>query len=421
MKVVQINATYGNGSTGGIVKDIQYQCLQSGIGCYVAYSTSTIPEDSIINGYQIGSPIDHKTHALLCRINGKQGYFSRLATRTLLRWLDELQPDVINIHNLHSNFINLPMLLNWIAKHDIPLVVTLHDCWYFTGGCFHFTSSKCSRWKEACGCCPRKLKDIPSFFDSSSKVLRDRRKLFIRIPNLRVVGVSQWTLEVAQQGIFKNTRCSVIYNGIDLNVFKPIIDAETISSIRHKYGIKNRFVILGPASKWLMPENRELLRRTLQLGEDYALVLYGCTHQQLIKEEAFQTVDDKTTQLIKIGFTKCQEELVEIYNMADVFINCTHEDTFSLINVESQACGTPVICYANTGAKETVNPEFGSLINTDDIDSIIESVVSLKSSCPVKSIDDELSRWVAVQFNKKYNYQEYIYLYQEMTRGDSIS
>ena len=414
MKVVQINATYGNGSTGGIVKDIQTQCLQAGIDCYVAYSLSSIPKESIINGYQIGNIIDHKIHAFLCRINGKQGYYSKRATRNFLGWLEELHPDAINIHNLHSNFISLPILLKWIAKNNIPLVVTLHDCWYFTGGCPHLTSSKCSRWKGNCGCCPRKNKDIPSLLDCSAKILRDKKRLFSQIPNLRVVGVSQWTAEVAQQGIFKNSQCSFIYNGVDVDVFKPIDDRDAISDVRNKYGINNRFVILGPASKWLMPENRKLFESVLKLGEEYSLVLYGCNAQQLNIEDAALMAEDAKAQLLKIGYTRNQQELVELYNMANVFVNCTHEDTFSLINVEAQACGTPVICYANTGAKETVNTQFGRLVKTDDVNGMVDSIESLKSVDSAKSCKEDLSIWAASRYNKTFNYKQYIQLYREI-------
>lgn len=413
MKVVQINATYGNGSTGSIVKDIQYQCLKSGIECYVAYSSSSLPQEEIINGYQIGNHLDHTIHAVLTRINGKQCYYSKRPTRDLLRWLDGIQPDVIHIHNLHSNFINMPMLLQWIAENNKALVATLHDCWYFTGGCPHFTSSNCFRWKEACGHCPRKRSDIPSLFDCSKKILKDKRNLFGSIPKMSVVGVSKWTIEMAQQGIFKNTPCYVIHNGIDTEVFKPIKEVKKIEAIRNKYGIKDSFVILGPASKWLNPENRDLLNSALELGEDYTLVLYGCNDQQMNSEIVPET-GNNATSLVKIGLTGNKEELVDIYNMANVFVNCTHEDTFSLINAEAQACGIPVICYANTGAKETVNTEYGRLVETDDVKSMIEIVKQMKSDSLVKSSQNELSAWARSCFDKNNNYQQYIQLYQEI-------
>ena len=412
MKVVQINATYGNGSTGSIVKDIQYQCLKSGIECFVAYSSSSFPQEEIVNGYQIGNHLDNKIHAVLTRVNGKQCYYSKRPTRDLLRWLEGIQPDVIHIHNLHSNYINMPMLLQWIALNNKALVATLHDCWYFTGGCFHFTSSNCSRWKESCGSCPRKRSDIPSLFDCSKQIMKDKRIFFDRISKMSVVGVSKWTIEMAQQGIFKNKPCYVIYNGIDTELFKPLKDVEKVEAIRVKYGIMDSYVILGPASKWLNPENQNLLMSALQLGEDYTLVLYGCNDQQM-SGEIIPATGNITTSLVMVGLTGNKKELVDIYNMADVFVNCTHEDTFSLINAEAQACGTPVICYANTGAKETVNTEYGHLVETDDVKSMIEIIKQTKSESPIKSCQNELFAWAKDRFDKNNNYKQYIQLYRE--------
>ena len=69
MKVLQINAVYGHGSTGTIVRDIEYLCVQSGIECYVASPDLKVREAK--RGYVIGNTLDHKLHALLSRIYGK--------------------------------------------------------------------------------------------------------------------------------------------------------------------------------------------------------------------------------------------------------------------------------------------------------------------------------------------------------------
>lgn len=50
-------------------------------------------------------------------------------------------------------------------------------------------------------------------------------------------------------------------------------------------------------------------------------------------------------------------ELVKIYSAADVFINPTYEDNYPTVNLEAQACGTPVITYDTGGAKETIYTE----------------------------------------------------------------
>lgn len=161
MKVLQINAVYGHRSTGTIVRDIEHACYESGIECLVAS-----PDNEVLNarqGYRIGNSFDHKLHALLCRVKGKQAYFSKCATRALLKYMDCEKPDIVHLHNLHSNYIHLNMLLDYLAKRDIITIITLHDCWFYTGGCFYYSQIGCNRWLEKCGNCPKKIKILLPF------------------------------------------------------------------------------------------------------------------------------------------------------------------------------------------------------------------------------------------------------------------
>ena len=135
MKILQINATYGYGSTGLIIKDIGDAVTTSGNEALFAYQSGCAPKDI---SYVVGNLFDWKLHALFCRLFGKQGYYSSFATKRFIKHLDKTRPDILHLHNLHSNFINLNMLLDYLGKKDIPTVITMHDCWYFTGKCFHY-------------------------------------------------------------------------------------------------------------------------------------------------------------------------------------------------------------------------------------------------------------------------------------------
>ena len=44
-------------------------------------------------------------------------------------------PDIIHCHNLHSSFFDLRILAE-VSKR-IPVFITLHDCWTFTGHCVY--------------------------------------------------------------------------------------------------------------------------------------------------------------------------------------------------------------------------------------------------------------------------------------------
>ena len=172
MKVLQINATYGYGSTGKNVQEQHEYFLSKGIDSYVAYG---IIGDNNERIFQIGSVFDHKIHALMSRITGKQGEFSLAATRKLLSKIDQIKPDIVHLHNLHSNYIHLPTLLEYLGEKDIATVLTLHDFWFFTGRCYHYLYDKCDRYKENCGKCPY-LKRERAWFDYSAQMLKEKRK-----------------------------------------------------------------------------------------------------------------------------------------------------------------------------------------------------------------------------------------------------
>ncbi len=399
MRILQINATYGDGSTGTIVRDIQRCCEENKIDCHVAYAFSSIPEKDVPNGYKMGNWLSNKYHALMSRISGKQGYYSRLSTLFLLRHISNIKPDVVHLHNLHSNYIHLNVLLKYLAKKDIATVVTLHDCWFYTGGCFHYTNDKCNKWLERCGNCPKRYTDTPAYlWDSSSRILSDRYEYFGAINNLTVVGVSEWITREAQRSVFKGKKCTTIYNGVDMGVFKP-----TPSDIRERYGLQGKFVILGPASKWLAPVNEhfkdEFIRR---MPSDTVLFFFGCT----------KDVHIKSPNVITYGFTQNKTELAQLYTMADVFVNCTREDSFSLINVEAQACGTPIITFDNTGASETVAGVNSFRAKNGSVEGVYKFICKIKETQNLE-IDSLTCGFVQEKFDKDNNYRTYIVLLQK--------
>ena len=400
MKVLQINATYGDGSTGTIVRDIQQCCENNGIECYVAYSISHMPKSQIKNGYKIGSIIDKKIHALLSRIYGMQGCFSFLSTLLFLKYVEILSPDIVQLHNLHSNYINVNMLLKYLAKHDIATVVTLHDCWFFTGGCFHYTNANCYRWQEKCGNCPKRFQDFPAYLgDKSDKILKDRYKYFDAIKNLTIVGVSNWITEECQKSVFKNRNCVTIYNGVDISIFKP-----TSSDLRKKYRIEDKFVILGPASKWLDPINKEVLFEISKgVDENSVLFLFGCKDR----------LKDLPSNVITMGFVSSKEQLAQVYSMADVFVNCTREDTLPTINLEAQSCGLPVITFDNTGAKETVDGKCGFTVATGNAEELLD-IINLVKDKKIEISKDAVRLRIELIFQKNSNYIKYINLYKKI-------
>ena len=133
MKVLQINAVYNLSSTGRTCSQLQdYINNNTSYECKTAFCYGGNEND----GYIIGSKLDRNIHGFLSRLFGKQGYYSFSSTKKLISYMDDYKPDVVHLRNLHGNYINLPLLFDYLSKKKIPVVVTLHDCWFYTGNAF---------------------------------------------------------------------------------------------------------------------------------------------------------------------------------------------------------------------------------------------------------------------------------------------
>ena len=402
MKILQINALYGYKSTGTIVRDIGDAVERSGGEAYYAYQSA---RGEVKNGYLVGNKPDWKAHALLSRVFGKQAYFSRHATKKLLRHIDTVRPDVVHLHNLHSNYINLNLLLEYLAERNIPTVVTMHDCWYFTGKCFHYQDVSCDKFTTDCKGCPKWRGNPPSlFFDKAQDMLADRKKYFGKIKNLMFVGCSDWICAEAKRGFLRDNKVCRIYNGVDTEVFCP----QDAGKVREKYGIPHdAFVTLGMADKWLLPENENALTECINsLTDGRYLVLVGCKGQDFEKINSLGC-----SRVIPIGYVEGRGELAKIYSMANVFCNVTHADTLPTVNMEAICCGTPVVTYASCGSPELVLSGCGAVVARGDSAALLDAIYGIKGK-----IEDGPLAAARAAFDKNKCYEKYIELYKAMIK-----
>lgn len=405
MKVLQINTRYYNGgSTGRIAYDLKQVMEANGIESYAAFGFGYEPkEEEKATVYRIESDRELLISKLWTKATGHHGFNNKAETKRLLAWIDKVQPDIIHMHNIHNHYINVRMLLEYIAKKNIPCVLTMHDCWTFTGHCAYFDYSGCNKWKTGCNHCPS-LRDYPKTYaliDPSPWNYKMKQKLFAPL-NITFVSPSQWLCDLQQQSFLKDKPCKVINNGVDVEVFKPVK-----SNVREEYGIGNRKMILAVAGGLSPRKGREyLLRLPTLLRDDEVLVLVGLQKGQ-------ESLLPQTDKVIGIQRTKTSDELVGLYSEADVFINPTLEDNFPTTNIEALACGTPVVTFLTGGSAEVVTPETGLVVNKGDMDDLLAAIRTIiangnahyQEACRKKAVAD---------YNKYVQYGKYIELYKRL-------
>ncbi len=399
MKIVQVNAVYGQKSTGIIVKDINDMLIKSGHNSYIIHAGKNKNDNNEIVSHDF---LGEKIHALLSRLNGKQGLYSVTETKKIIKKLDEIKPDIIHLHNIHSNFINYKLLLEYTGKNKIPLVFTLHDCWMFTGKCYHFFDISCDKWKTGCGNCPKRNMDIPSILkDNSSYIFSLRKKLYSK-NHITVVGCSKWITECAKKSpLFSDADFCQIYNGVDTEIFNM-----NAGNIREELKLKNKFVILTMANKWFDEKNETAREKIIgSLSENDRIIIAGCNEEQ---KEIYRDNE----KIISVGYISDRKYLAKIYSTADVFLNLTFIDTLPTVNMESECCGTPVVTYDSGGSGELVeNGKTGFTVKQNDIDGLILSIEKIRKREINSSYCGEYGK---SNFDKEKNYLLYSDLYQNI-------
>lgn len=230
-KLLQLNATANWGSTGKIAEGIGQAAMARGWESYIAYGRSSNPSASQL--IKVGETRDVYLHYAKNRLFDAEGLGSKRATKKLIEKIEKLNPDIIHLHNIHDHWLNYPILFEYLASIDTPIVWTFHDCWAFTGGCYHFVEQNCYQWQSKCEKCP-----FPK------KFLRREAKNFLRktsaIQNLKnrllIVTVSSWLNDLVSESQLKDLRHDFIYNGVDTSIFKP----RDFTDIINEYNLKGK-------------------------------------------------------------------------------------------------------------------------------------------------------------------------------------
>lgn len=405
MRILQINTRYYNGgSTGRITYDLKCvmdandieSCVAFGFG----YDIKPSEADTV---YRIENDWELFVSKVLTKLTGHHGFNNTRETRKLLSWIDDIRPDIIHMHNIHNHYVNIELLLSYIASKNTPCVLTMHDCWTFTGHCAYFDYSECNKWMAGCYHCPS-LRDYPKTFtlkDPSLWNYNKKKELFAPL-NITFVSPSQWLANLQQRSFLKDKPCVVINNGVDTEIFKP-----TESNVREFHCIGNRRMILAVAAGLAPRKGRKyLLELPKLLNDDEVLVVVGLNKGQ---ERLFQK-DDRVICLYR---TKTADELVNLYSTADVFINPTLEDNFPTTNIEALACGTPVVTFNTGGSGECVDKQTGIVVEQGDMTALLSAIRTViyngkehyKDACVKKAQE---------RYNKKIQYFKYIKLYNDI-------
>lgn len=400
MKVLQINSTANSGSHGRIAGEIGNLLIANGNSSYIAYGRNATANKSEL--IKIGGRADLASHLIISRLFDRHGFGSERASGALIREIDKIEPDLIHLHNIHGYYLHVNVLFKYLKKVNIPVVWTLHDCWPFTGHCSHFQYVNCSKWQTECFACPNGHRYPKSWFiDNSRRNYNEKKALFTGLESLVIVAPSEWLACNLKSSFLSEYETRVIYNGVDINKFKPT-GSDLVST---KFLLKRKY-ILGVANIW---SNRKGLDDFIGLRKlidpEIDIVLVGHANEKM------KTLP---SGIKGIARTENIEELAALYSNAEVLVNPTYVDNFPSVNIESLACGTPVITYDTGGSPEAVDPLTGIVIEKGNVYELAGAVNEVLFS--KEKFRKEQCRERAVnRFSSKERFSEYLHIYEDLS------
>jgi len=403
-KLVQINVASNKGSTGKIAENIGTTAMTAGWKTFIVHS-KRYEGRTKLNDISCSNLLIEYYHYVVSFLFDAHGRASYMSTISVLRQIRRIRPDIVHLHNIHGYYLNYKLLFKELRKLNIPVVWTLHDCWAFTGHCVYFDRVGCEKWKTKCQDCPQPDSYPRALFDFSKRNYNAKRHCYTNLKHLILVPVSQWLSDLVDKSILSRYPRRVIYNGVDLDIFRPVE-----SNLRLELHLLNKKIILGVADGFGVRKGLDDFIRLSELFDDnYQIILIGVTEFDKSK---------LSDNIIAISRTSDQAELAKYYSMADVYVNPTYEDNFPTTNIEALACGTPIITYNTGGSPEAVDENTGMVVNKGDITALYESVLNLCDMDRSRLRLDCRNRAIN-HYDKDLRFQEYLELYDELLAKES--
>lgn len=403
MRVILIDVNYGQSSTGKIVFDLAKQLNMANHTAKVLYGRGKKSTDEV--GVRVASPFEVYFHALMTRLTGLTGFFSFFATRKIIRFINDFQPDVIHLHELHGYYVNSGRLIEYLKLKNIPVVWTFHCEFAYTGKCGY--AYDCQKWKTNCEKCPQ-LKEYPAsmYFDFTNQMHRWKKNDFQGFNNISIVTPSKWLANRVKLSFLHDKPISVIHNGIDTaSVFYPRRSAHLVE----KHGLKNKKIILAVAPN-IMDERKGgqwILNLAGQFDDNHRFIMIGLDGD----------LENPPSNVITVKRTENQIELAEYYSLADLFVICSKRENFPTTCLESLACGTPVLGFKEGGTAETAPFPYGYFVSYGDLTAIKLYIDGFYSGGIKFKSPDECRAYAVDNYSKEVMCANYLKLFTDMNKG----
>ena len=218
MRILHINCA-STGSTGKIIEDIANHAANVGFETLLC-TPATPGKNQNIRYFKTSLPYEQGLYRRLNCLYGFQYGLAPLSTMRIKAIIKKEKPDLIHIHCINGYMVNVYALMRYIKKKRIPVVITNHAEFFYTGNCPH--AYECKKWMSGCGECPQRISATGTKLrDTSAAAWRKMKQAFSSMEKVTMVSVSPWVESRAKQSPITGALPQrVVINGVNTSVFR---------------------------------------------------------------------------------------------------------------------------------------------------------------------------------------------------------
>lgn len=405
MKVLQINVLVDSGSTGKIVRDIDNVLIEKGIDSIICYGRKNTNNKA--RTYKFCTEAEAAIQKVFNRVGLSLMYGGNYwSTKRLIKRIKTEKPDIVHVHCINGYCVNIYRLFNYLADADIKTVITHHAEFFYTGNCGH--AFECPKFYNDCECKGCELStespvNVRKWMPHKSwKKMHESIHRF-KPGSLHFTAVSPWIKERSQLSpIVQGYPCSVVMNGVDTSIFYNRKDTESVKSRLPK---SNGKIIFHATASFSDKPNLK--------GGNYIIELAKLMpdHTFIVASNYCDINIELPSNLVLWGRTKDQNELAQLYSIANLTVITSQRETFSMVVAESLCCGTPVVGF-KAGGPESIAlnaySQFVSYGNSKSLAQTITEFLEFTTDASIISNDgDEL-------YSKERMAQNYLNVYKQL-------
>ena len=358
MKILQVNVIYGHGSTGKIVQTLHKDYLAKGQESYVFFGRGSKSEDPRV--IRTGFLLEAKLWRFIQLFTGNFLAGSPLSTWNLKRHIKKLSPDVVHLHLINGNMVNVFSLLKWLRENNYKTILTHHAKLMFTGGC---GINLCDNYQTGCGHCPYKKEVFRFAPDRSKHIYKKRSSLDLDGSWIKHTYVSPWLMSLAMKSpLLAKADNHVVFNPVDTAIFNT---SSSSAPLRERPYAFFPTSVHNEVKGWQYVE--EVAKKLNELGLDLLVTGSG--------DESFANPN-----IIDIGHISDQTLLADYYRQASFTLVLSKFESFSMPVLESLCCGTPVYGF-KAGGPESICPQKmkDNFVDNGDIDALFKAIEKNKN------------------------------------------